>query len=96
MRFLAAIRRVATIHDGRRAQDESGQVVVIVALMMTLFLLSVAVVVNVGSWYDTDSGLQKAADLSALAGAQYAASGESLTAVFRLSVYFSKSVRGPP
>jgi Flp pilus assembly protein TadG len=78
IRSLAAIRRVATIHDGRRARDESGQVIVIVALMMTLFLLCAAVVVNIGSWYDTDSGLQKAADLSAVAGAQYIATGGSL------------------
>jgi hypothetical protein len=78
MRFVAAIRRVAMIHDGRRAQDESGQVIVIVAVMMTLFLLCAAVVVNIGSWYDADSGLQKAADLSAVAGAQYLATGGSL------------------
>ena len=36
MRFVAVIRQVATIQWGR-AQDESGQVIVIVALMLTLF-----------------------------------------------------------
>jgi Putative Flp pilus-assembly TadE/G-like len=53
-------------------------VVVIVALCLTLFLLSAALAVNIGMWYDTDSGLQKAADLSAVAGAQYLATGGSL------------------
>jgi hypothetical protein len=37
-----------------------------------------ALAVNIGMWYDTDSGLQKAADLSALAGAQYLETGGKL------------------
>jgi hypothetical protein len=59
------------LQSSGRPQDESGQVVVIVGVMMMLLLLCAAVVINVGNWYDTDSHLQKAADLAAVAGAQY-------------------------
>jgi hypothetical protein len=40
-----------------------------------------ALVINFGSWYGTDANLQKAADLSALAGAQYIATSASITTV---------------
>jgi hypothetical protein len=46
---------------------------------MVVLVLFAALAINIGEWYDTDSGLQRAADLSAIAGAQYLATGGSLT-----------------
>jgi hypothetical protein len=45
---------------------------------MLAFLMFLALAVNIGMWYGTDAGLQKAADLSALAGAQYIENGSAL------------------
>jgi hypothetical protein len=58
---------------------ESGQVIPLVACLAMVLVLFAALAINIGQWYDTDSGLQKAADLSAIAGAQYLASNGSLT-----------------
>jgi hypothetical protein len=60
-------------------REDDGQVVVVVALFMVGLLFLLALVLDLGVFYDTDSGLQKAADLSAVAGAQYLATNGSLT-----------------
>ena len=60
--------------------DERGQVLIIVGLALTGLLVVAALVLNFGSWYGTDANLQKAADLSALAGAQYIATSGGITA----------------
>jgi hypothetical protein len=80
----AAAARAAPAVEGCRGRHnalrgESGQALPLVAGLMGVLVLFVALAFNIGEWYDTDSGLQKAADLSAIAGAQYLASNGSLT-----------------
>ena len=53
-----------------RSRDESGQVLVFVAVILTGLVGMAALVVDVGSWYQADRKLQTAADAAALAGAQ--------------------------
>jgi hypothetical protein len=72
----AGRRRVAR----ETVRDERGQVLPLLAGGMAVFMLFVALAVNIGMWYASDSGLQRAADLSALAGAQYLATNGSLDA----------------
>ena len=62
----------------RVRREDDGQIIVIVAVSMFAFLMFLALALNIGMWYDTDAGLQKAADLSALAGAQYIENGSTL------------------
>ncbi|HYG85167.1 MAG TPA: pilus assembly protein TadG-related protein [Azospirillum sp.] len=61
----------------RLGRDEDGAMIVIVALMMTLFLGLLSVGVEVGSWYMTRRSLQTAADAAAIAGALEHARGNS-------------------
>ena len=51
-------------------KQETGAVIVLVALMMTVFLGSLALVIDVGSLYLEKNRLQKMADAAVLAGAQ--------------------------
>ncbi len=53
-----------------RSRDESGQVLVFVAVILTVLVGMAALVVDVGSWYQAQRHLQTAADAAALAGAQ--------------------------
>ena len=53
-----------------RSRDESGQVLVFVAFILTVIVGMAALVVDVGSWYQAHRHLQTAADAAALAGAQ--------------------------
>jgi Flp pilus assembly protein TadG len=62
----------------RLLRREEGQVAIIFAILLPVMLLLAALAIDLGGWYDTDSGLQKAADLSAVAGAQYLATNGSL------------------
>jgi Flp pilus assembly protein TadG len=60
----------------RRLQDERGQVIVLAAVMIPVFLLLTALVVDVGNWYSHKRQLQNRADAGALAA------GEQLTKVW--------------
>ncbi len=51
-----------------RTRDEGGYFVAIVALSLTVLVLSAAFVVDVGGWYSRGSQIQRAADAAALAG----------------------------
>jgi Flp pilus assembly protein TadG len=53
-----------------RSRDESGQVFVFFALILTILVGVAALVVDVGSWYQAQRHTQTAADAAALAGAQ--------------------------
>ncbi|WP_448187481.1 pilus assembly protein TadG-related protein [Azospirillum sp. sgz301742] len=59
----------------RLRDDESGAMMIIVALMMTLLMSLLAVGIEVGSWYMTRRNLQTAADAAAIAGALEEARG---------------------
>ena len=54
-----------------RVRDESGQVLVFVAVILVGIVGMAALVVDVGSWYQAQRKLQTAADAAALAGAQH-------------------------
>jgi hypothetical protein len=54
----------------RRLGDDSGAVAIIVALLLVVFLVLGALVLDLGSLYRHDRELQSAADAGALAGAQ--------------------------
>jgi len=54
-----------------RLRDESGQVLVFVAVILVGIVGMAALVVDVGSWYHAQRKLQTAADAAALAGAQH-------------------------
>jgi Flp pilus assembly protein TadG len=53
-----------------RSRDESGQVFVFLAVILTGLVGMAALVVDVGSWYQAQRKLQTAADAAALTGAQ--------------------------
>jgi len=55
----------------RLQRDDDGQVFVLFALLLGTFMLVFALVVNIGLWFATDAGLQKAADAAALAAEEY-------------------------
>lgn len=72
------VRRIArrVIGAGARLRsDESGAMLVVMALMMTLLMGLLGVGVEVGSWYMTRRTLQTAADAAAIAGALEEARG---------------------
>ncbi|PWC52787.1 pilus assembly protein TadG-related protein [Azospirillum sp. TSO22-1] len=70
------VRRIARNLAGARLRhDESGAVVVVVALMLTVLMGLLGVGVEVGSWYMTRRSLQTAADAAAIAGALEEARG---------------------
>jgi Flp pilus assembly protein TadG len=54
-----------------RIRPESGQALVLIAVILTGLVGMAALVVDVGSWYHADRKLQTAADAGALAGAQH-------------------------
>jgi Flp pilus assembly protein TadG len=56
-------------HAGRRGRDERGSVLAITAVSMVAMLGMVALVVDLGSWYQVRRHAQAAADAAALAGA---------------------------
>ena len=53
-----------------RVRKESGQAILVTVVFMTALLGTVALVVDVGSWFRTQRGLQATADAAALAAAQ--------------------------
>jgi Flp pilus assembly protein TadG len=56
----------------RRLRDERGQIIVLAAVMVPVFLLMSALVVDAGNWYTHKRSLQNRADAGALAaGLQY-------------------------
>ncbi|HEX2575334.1 MAG TPA: pilus assembly protein TadG-related protein [Aquihabitans sp.] len=59
-------RRAAGL--GRRGDGEPGYILVTFALLLVPLLLMVGLAVDVGSWYNRASDLQKASDAAALAG----------------------------
>lgn len=65
-----------------RATDDSGVVAVIVALLVVVFVMFTALVVDVGYWYNTKRQLQAAADAAALAGCWELADGQSNAAIW--------------
>ena len=57
----------------RRLRDERGAVLVMAAVMIPVFLLLTALVVDVGNWYTHKRQLQNRADAAAFAaGVEYA------------------------
>jgi Flp pilus assembly protein TadG len=54
----------------RRRRAERGAVAVAVAILLPVIIGITGLVIDVGSWYETQSQLQNAADAAALAGAQ--------------------------
>lgn len=54
----------------RRRRAERGAVAVAVAILLPVIIGTTGLVIDVGSWYETQSQLQNAADAAALAGAQ--------------------------
>lgn len=54
----------------RRRRAERGAVAVAVAILLPVIIGVTGLVIDVGSWYETQSQLQNAADAAALAGAQ--------------------------
>ena len=56
-----------------RLRDNRGGVLVLGAVMIPLFLLLTALIVDVGDWYVHKRQLQNRADAAALAGVQYQA-----------------------
>ena len=72
------VRRIVRYLTGtgtRVRRDESGAMLIIIALMMTLLMSLLGVGVEVGSWYMTRRTLQTAADAAAIAGALEEARG---------------------
>lgn len=61
-------------------KDESGQALVLVALLMVVLLGFAALVIDVGSLYITKANLQNAADAAALAGAKDLGTSNDATA----------------
>ena len=63
--------RPAARHASRRLLgEETGAVAIIVAIFMVALLVILALVLDLGTGYEHDTGLQAAADAAALAGAQ--------------------------
>ncbi|HWF71932.1 MAG TPA: pilus assembly protein TadG-related protein, partial [Solirubrobacteraceae bacterium] len=58
-------------------RDERGSVIVLVAVSMVAFLGMLALALDVGSWYQTQSHTQGTASAAALAAANYMAGGDS-------------------
>ena len=52
----------------RRARDERGAVLAMAAVMIPVFLLLTALVVDVGNWFTHDRQLQNRADAAASCG----------------------------
>ncbi len=55
--------------------DERGQAMPIVVMLGLVLLLAVGIAVDIGSWYNRASDIQRAADVAALAGAQVRGTG---------------------
>jgi hypothetical protein len=68
---LAVSPAVACVADeGNRARREEGSILVLFSLLLTLFLLCCAIVIDVGYWWVNGKKAQIAADACALAAAQ--------------------------
>lgn len=67
-------------HLCRRGGEQSGAVLLVVAVLMTAILASAALAIDVGSFYHAQRQAQAAADAGALAAAQDMASSGSATA----------------
>ena len=61
----------------RARSDERGQVIVLAAVMIPVFLLLTALVVDVGNWYTHKRQLQNRADAAAFAAVGYPATWEA-------------------
>ena len=57
----------------RLRRDEGGQVIVLSAVMIPVFLLMAALVLDVGNWYTHKRQLQNRADAAAFAAGRLAA-----------------------
>jgi hypothetical protein len=66
VRFVRTRRSITT----RAVRDESGSVLVLFSIFLTLFLLCAAIVIDVGYWWVNAKKVQIAADACALAAAQ--------------------------
>jgi Flp pilus assembly protein TadG len=68
---------VKPLGRGRHSEDEAGQIVILLALSMTVLLLSVALSVDVGLAYVTKAKLSKAVDAACLTAMKNLAQGQS-------------------
>src|SRR4051812_37917450 len=82
---LPAVRRRMT-----RLRDESGQALVLPAVMLALLLGMAGLAIDVGSWYHAQRNAQAVADASALAAAQ-ALPGDTTTARAQAVDYASRN-----
>jgi hypothetical protein len=55
--------------------DESGQVVVLAAICLTVLLLGAGIVLDVGGWHADAASLQEGADAAAVSGAEFYVAG---------------------
>lgn len=74
-------------------RSESGQAIVLMALLLTVLIGAAAMVLDVGSWYRADRAAQATADAAALAGAQGLEAGTD-EAALRASEYATKNGGG--
>jgi len=84
------------LRRGDVVSDDSGAVAVIVALLLSVFILFAALVVDVGYWYDVRRQLQSAADGAALAGCwEVIRSGDKTAALDVARTYAEKNDFAP-
>lgn len=77
-------------------RDDTGAVAVIVALLLVVFVMFAAVVIDIGYWYDVRRQLQAAADGAALAGCwELIRSGNKTAALTVATAYAGKNAVAP-
>jgi Flp pilus assembly protein TadG len=79
----------------REGRDERGVVLVLVAIMMTVFLGMAALAIDVGYFYQQQRQAQSAADAAALAGAQDLP-GSATNATSEAKTYVASNMPGVP
>jgi hypothetical protein len=85
-----------TLRRGGVVRGDSGAVAVIVALLLSVFILFAALVVDVGYWYNVRRQLQSAADGAALAGCwEVIKSGDKAAALNLARTYAAKNAVAP-
>ena len=90
--FLAPWYRRSYSQVFHRSKGESGQILVLAALVLTVLLGFSALAIDVGSWYNTRTRLQADVDAMALAGAQLCEpTACKTTAVAEAKVYGDKN-----
>lgn len=77
----------------RRRRAERGAVAVAVAILLPVIIGTTGLVIDVGSWYETQSQLQTAADAASLAGARYLPNSPS-SATAAAQTYAADNVSG--